>query len=234
MVAIVATILCPSCSQWDMEAKVRYVTVLQDITDEHIAMPKPDRLISELELDADSWLGIEFRYGFVSDVEYNTEYVLALPSENSWTGNEFSRKKKIETFSAELEEILLSLKIGKKMNSVVFPVVIREVNRLARIEGQNTGKKTLFVFSDLVENASGLHFHKRKWERDDTVKTAKIWHDMESLYGVELEEDLSGINVHFLYQAKGFGDSKRFSGVSNMYRHFLESHGATVTIAANL
>lgn len=232
MVAIVAIMLVSSCSMCNMETGVRHITVLQDVTDEVITVPEPQKLVSELGLDTKSWEGMELKYGIISDTEYTNEEVLSLPAESSWMGNEFQRKKKVEDFIMDLEGLVNSIERGNRPHSIIFPVIVREVNRLSEIE--EDGEKTLIVFSDLMENAPNLSCHNRNVRNMDVARADKLWSGLVSNYNMALTDNLEGVEVRFVHKTQGYGKSRQFSNLSDMYRRKLESKGAQVSISANL
>ncbi len=225
---ILAAVLMASCTK----KEVRHVTVLQDVTGEAISVPEPKTLIAELGLDAKSWKGVEFKYGIIGDTEYTREEVLSLPAESSLMGNEFERKQKGEDFMLGLETLMGSLERGNRPHSIIFPVIIREVNRLGKIV--EPGEKTLIVFSDLMENAPTLSCRNRNVGNMDREKAAKLWQGLVSNYGTDLGQDLTGVEVRFIHGARGYEESRQFSNLCDMYRRALEGRGATVNVSANL
>lgn len=232
MVAIVAIISNTSCTVFETETEVRRITVLQDVTDEAITVPEPKELVAELGLDTKSWEGMELKYRIISDAEYTNEEMLSLAAESSWTGNEFERKKKVEDFIMDLETLVASIERGNRPHSIIFPVIIREVNRLSEIEGKGT--KTLIVFSDLMENAPNLSCHNRNVGNMDVARADKLWSSLVSNYGMALTDNLEGVEVRFVHASVGYDKSRQFSNLSDMYRRMLESKGAQVSISANL
>jgi|GEM_PF-1376125 len=209
-----------------------YTCALYDITDEHMADLTYEELYASIITTGGVWDGHKFTYGVISDIEYNPEVILSLPSEVSWFGNEFKRKAKIKQFAVDLKSITDSMKKDERQYSIIFPTIVRTVNQLAK--KVSTGKKSILIFSDLMENAPGLSFHKMPIHQLNKVKANRLLDKLVKHYNIDLADNLEGIEVKFVYKARNYSDSRRFSNLVNMYRNVLEKRDATVVVAANL
>ncbi len=230
MVALGVAMTTSSCDEGTMV--MHHISVLHDVTDEHIGRPEADGLIELTGIGDMKWDGIDFKYSIVSDVEYGTVERIRLEPENAYYGNTLLRKKAVDEFTAELNEVVSKQEVGSKRYSIIFPMVIREANRLAR---QTDGhRRHLVVYSDLMENSPGISLASQGFNGFDAQRSEKLWGKMESFYGTSLVDSLDGIEVHFIYRAKDYNDSKRFSTISGMYGRFLEERGAIVNVSGNL
>ena len=118
--------------------------------------------------------------------------------------------------------------IHERTGSVIFKIISDELNYLA---SHSAGKKALYIKSDLMENSSLADFYSLDTFallKNSPDKIRKIFLDKYQL------PDLTGIEIHFMYQPKDQEDSDRFEVVSGFYKNLLESFGATVTVSGSL
>lgn len=207
------------------------ITVLVDLTDEAIPKPEQGGMFSALGFDDNKWVGGEIRRVDISDVQYGFSETIAIPAGNSLEGNEFERKKTLEQFKGKVANLLHFDEKQDYKKSVIFPIIIRELNTLCTIEG---GKRKMFIFSDMIENTREVSLSKIDTKQLLPQHYGEIWDKMTESYGISLAENLSGIEVTIVYKAKDFDDSQRFSLVARMYQSELTKRGAVVTITGKL
>lgn len=219
------------CTKSKAETEISF-TVIRDVTDSNISFPKSDEVRPFFRLEKNKWIGIDFRLTYIADVEYGPEHNVDLPGRNSLLSNELERKKEIEIFLKEVDTALNHADRSSKDYSVVFPVVIREIKRLA--ENKRQGTKILAIYSDLIENTDLVSFIKNPVKSMKGKDNELIWKKLETKYDVSLDHDLSSLKVYFVYQAKDISSSHEFSVLSHLYKEKLEKMGASVHITANL
>lgn len=207
------------------QAEITEISVLGDITDSMLAQPKAEEILPLFGTSL--WNGRIFRYRNISDVDYNRARQISLESEQMWFSNSLMREKKVENFRKEAETILAGAKdsSGRSHTSAYIPIAM-ELNLLAKSKAQ---KRILLVFSDLMENGTGISFYgKPEIIKNHADSLMKYFEEVMPL------EPLDGIAVYLIYEPQDNQDSERFRAVSEFYRTMLESKGAEVIIGANL
>jgi len=225
MLCIVLQAVFAACTQ--STSTDTTLTVIRDVTDSNITFPKVEEVQRLLTAANDMWSGVQFRFTFIEDVEYGREYFLSVPTKKSLFGNELERKREVRNFREEVDSIISLPQTATRDYSVVYPVVIREVNRMS--EGGLDTRKIVAVYSDLLENTNILSMLNSTQKFDE-----QLWQSLEKSYDIKLNENLQGVEVYFVYQAKDLQASHQFSAVSKLYKQQLEKRGAKVTITANL
>ncbi len=207
------------------------LTELVDVTQRFIAQPKAAEIIPLFGFDADVSNGAEFHFSDMSDVSYNPQTSFSLSQGgNGFTTNQFDRKREVEKFEQSISafhDSLASDTIGREHSAVYFPIA-ESLNALSK---STADKKILLVYSDLMENETDLSFYDRK-------TLALLACDPEKIKAILLAKDplanLSGIEIHFVYQPENAQADSTFRLVSAFYKKLLEEKGATVFISANL
>jgi len=173
------------------------------------------------------WSGVKFRFTFIEDVEYGREYFLSVPSKKSLFGNELERKKEVRDFREQVDSIINVPQASTRDYSLVYPVITREINRMS--EDKQDTRRIVAVYSDLLENTNVLSMLNSTQKFDE-----QLWQSLEKSYDIKLNDNLQGVEVYFVYQAKDLTASHQFSAVSKLYKQQLQQRGAKVTITANL
>lgn len=222
MILIVA---CTSENPFDTE-----VVVVRDITELHLSQPKSVEINALFDLDKDKWKGALFHFVDITDVSYNRTYEASIEGENQCLSNEFERRKKVEGFYTDISKILTGSEkdsIGRDNSSVYAPIA-RELNSLHK---STASKRILLLYSDLMENTTGMSFYNG--QKLGLLKTNP---DSISKYFETLVplENLKGIKIYIIFQPDGIGHDEQFKIVSGFYKRLFEAKGAVVQIAANL
>jgi hypothetical protein len=204
------------------------ISVMEDITDAHKATPDPAKLILLYGLKNDQWHGAIFRYATLTDVSLNATQEKILPPANEFLSNEFQRVKDLNEFTEFIVETLHHKDTAGRLNSSVYLPLVRELNTLKNISAT---ERILLVYSDLMENESGLSMY-------DTNTFQKLFSDQESLIAFFNKKlpisDLHGITIYLIYQPKNPIADAQYQVVSNFYKVLLERKGAIVMIKANI
>lgn len=212
--------------------KTRIISVLGDVTEKQLAQPHSPEILPLFHLNNDPLDGAEFDYSDVSDVSLNRRITFSLAQGgNSITTNQFDRKREVQKFKKSLTDFLDSLAVDTvgRDHSSVYLAIAQELNRLAR--DKTADRKLLLVYSDLMENTQAISFYSKK--------TISLLHSSpEKISDLLLAQmplgDLSGTEVHFVFQPGNIQDDAAFRLVSGFYKKLLEGKGATVFISANL
>jgi hypothetical protein len=204
------------------------ISVLEDITDAHKATPDVSKIILMYGLKDDEWRGAIFRYSNLTDVSLNATQEKILPEEFEFLSNEFQRAKELNEFTAQITEAVSHKDTSGRSNSSVYLPLAREINTL-----QNMGatKKIILVYSDLMENESGMSMYEPKTFQ-------KVFSNQESLIAYFNKKlplaDLHGITIYLVYQPKNPTADAQYQVVSSFYKVLLERKGATVLVKANI
>lgn len=204
-------------------------SVLGDITDSLLSKPDTNGILGFYDT-GNQWDGRMFRFSELSNVSYTQVKEVKLEAANQWFSNEFDRAKEISGFKNKVSAILANAgkdAIGKTNSSIYLPIAM-ELNRLAKSKAQ---RRILIVYSDLMENTPDMSFYgKSGFEllKANHVLLRKYFTQLLSL------QNLSGIEIYFIYQPINPQQDKYFQAVSEFYRELLEMKGAKVNIQANL
>lgn len=209
------------------------ISVIWDVTEKHEPHPTAEEILPCFGLDANANNGAIFRFTYASDVSLNRETVFSLtPAGSNALTNQFDRKREVDKFSGQVTAFLNSLvidtAIGRQHSSVYMPIA-ESVNKL--VADKSADKKILLVYSDLRENTLGLSFYDKK-----TVALQKSDPDKirDMLFASVPLGDLTGVEVHFLYEPSDPADDGAYRIISGFYKTLFESKGATVFVSANL
>lgn len=204
--------------------------VMRDLTSTHLAQPSAAEIIPFADLDSQIWNGAEFSYLNVSDVSLNPDRQTRIEVADQLRSNEFEREDAVAKFKNDIARIIENGQhdsIGREKSSIYIPVA-SQLNRLA---ASSATARTLFLYSDLMENESSLSFYDTRTYGLLASDPAKL---KDRLAAQQPLADLSGITVYIIYQPETPKADDAFRRTSSLYRALLEEHGATVVIAANL
>jgi len=206
------------------------VSVLRDVTELHLSQPMANEILPLYGLDIQKWSGGDFHFANISDVSYNQTKEAHLTTANQWLSNEYDRTKQVKLFYSSITQILTDAQkdtIGRWHSSIYVPLA-NELNRLS----QSTSKRRiLLVYSDLMENDLSLSFYNKRTLSLLASNPGVVRKQLESIASLN---NLSGIEIHLLYQPPNAESDMQFKIVSGFYKQLLESKGATVSISANL
>jgi hypothetical protein len=208
------------------------IPVLVDVTEPLLAWPDAKEIVKFYEFDTDEMQGASFRLTIVSDVSINRQIVFSLPAAGkSFETNRYTRKREVAQFETDVTGSITALTsdtiIGRDRSSVFIPIA-RELVRLSQSTAE---RRALIIYSDLMENTADITFYDRKTlalmrTHPETIRAQLI--TKASL------ADLTGVEVHIVYQPKDAAADDTFRIVSGFYKTMLEEKGATVSIGANL
>jgi hypothetical protein len=219
-------ISCNTC-----ERKSSEISILHDWTEVQLAKPSHDEIISLFGLDSNKWNAAVLHYTFLTDVSYNRQTTISLADGGSrLLSSSFTRDKEVQRFTDSIRTFFQSIEkdtAGRPHSSIYLPLV----SELTRLAASPAITKILLVYSDLMENENSLSFYDKKTlslMRTDSSQVIKMLEAKAQL------PDLTGIEIHLIFQPENATQDERFQLVSGFYASLLESHGASVTIAANV
>lgn len=207
------------------------ITIAVDRTGSHsVSMPGRETIRQAAEVKNELWSGYLVRLITLSDVDLNKVYEVKIEPEFRFTANEYSRKKKMESFRQELDtaiDKLLSEPLGRPSSSLYIPI-IKELEVLSVSKAKN---RRLVVFSDLLEESSLMKL--------DEKKTLALLKQKSDSIAAILEKEapvpsLNGIEIYMIYEPVNSTDSDQHRIISNFYKKIFEQKGAKVFIGANL
>ncbi|MFA6089451.1 MAG: hypothetical protein WC755_06310 [Candidatus Woesearchaeota archaeon] len=205
------------------------VIVLRDITDNHLAQPNTNEILSLFGLE-NKWNGGIFHFTTITDVSYNQTEIIKLEPRNEWLTFELDRDKEVKKFKNDISEIFTNSEkdiIGKKSTSVYAPTV-NELNKLSKSKAQN---RILLLYTNLMENNSNISFYD-----NGTLSKLKTNPDSIQKYfesQVPLQK-LNGIKIIMIYKPSDEKEDEDYKIVSEFYKRLFESKGAEVEIVANI
>lgn len=230
LLLVVATLL--SCSNKQRE-KVES-SVIIDVTGSnthnlHDIMPSS--VIKTIEVDKYNVFENNYRQTLITESFLSKKREFNLKARPLWLiSNEYDRESQVNIYKQQITESLLEIKTdtsGRASSSVFIPIAL-ELNRLA---SSDATKKTLIVFSDLLENSDWFTLVKKKNVNQLLKKPEKIEKVFMSEY--KLVDNLQGIKVYLVYQPY-IETETVYRKLSALYKKMLERRGATVFIVANL
>ena len=151
LAVLVMILLFTACTKFNTKPETTEISVIVDITDPLTSKPKPEDIMSLINLNDNIWKGADFRLLYITNVSFNPMYEARIEPENEWLGNKFQRADKVKKFYADINKIISNTDaetVGKDNSSVYFPIA-KELNNLRQ---NKTTTKVMLIYSDLMEN----------------------------------------------------------------------------------
>ncbi|PHS66970.1 MAG: hypothetical protein COB12_04730 [Flavobacterium sp.] len=207
------------------------ISVLEDITESDFSVIPSYKAIAPLfGTENDLWSASSFRYGNLTDLGHNQRFEVSIKSEHSLFSNEFQRKKDVSDFLSRVEIILDSSKdtLGHT-HSLIWEPLVKEIQSLQKDSLQ---KATLYLFSDLRENAFWFSCYRpsditRFNTTPDIVKDLFL----SKAKGVIASKNLKIIVV---YQPQTMAEDSSFKQLSQLYSDIFSELGIMVEFVASL
>lgn len=215
-----------ACSQ--KKETYNEVALLIDITDSQ-SFPPVEEIMPILHPE-NIWDGSVFTLSTISDLSITKTYEASIEPINKWNGSEKLRKKEIKKFNSEVSRMILNISKTKqdKNNSAVYIAISEKLTQLTKSTAQ---KKTLIIFSDLLENTSNTSFYRKNDLNLISSNPEAIITRFEKIAPLP---DLTGININIVHQPINTKQDELFRKVSTLYKSMLERHNAQVNISASL
>lgn len=225
---IAVAMLFQSCTneQYSVEQ-----SVLVDLTeDSFLVKPNAEAHKKLFENNRGLFDGFRFRVMAITDVEYNPVYESSVAPTCELISNLYNRKKEMKVFYAKNDSAMktvLETTAGKTKSSIYFPMVM-ELNRLSKA---NARRKILTIYSDLNEHTALVSFYDKKILNLLKSEPEAVRRILEAEVSLN---DLSGIEIFFVYQPREAKESADFRTISAFFKNWLEEKGAKVSISGNL
>lgn len=219
-----------SCNPFETDNS-RIYSVMKDRTEHDFkASPQANDILNHIHIENDLWGGTIFRYTTVSEIDYNQQRELNLPSENEYTGNSYLRKKKVRDFKNEVSELFepSANSVNQSQSSIFLPV-IRELDHLSQMAG---AKRELILFSDLKENDSWFSFYKPsdlKSLQSDKEKIVTLF-----LSQIPKDARIMDVSLIIIYEPSDANDNQEFRLMVDLYQTIFKKLDVPMTVKANL
>jgi len=168
--------------------------------------------------------GLEINLRYVSETRYTPKYRFVLQeSEVGWLSNEDLQRRKRKKLLQQFTDTLKGNQLLESKRSEIFRLVCEELTSLSKKQGS----RRLILFSDLKEHSFFSIYQKKDM--------AKLLYDADAvkrqfLSKVNLPEDLSGIELHIIYNPNLEEDTV-FTAMIGLYREILECRGVELFIS---
>jgi hypothetical protein len=221
---LVLLILLVGCQEY--EPKFQYLSAIIDLSEQGSYRPSSKEILSYLENGHPSD-GLELSLSYVSETRYADKHQFVLPKgATGLLSNEDSRRTKRRLLLSQFKDTLGNIQKNFKAltHSEIFRLVTNQLSRLSKM----TGSKTLLLFSDLKEHSS-LYSVYNKRQLQILLKSPELV-AKKFCEQVQLNQDLSGITIHVLYQPK-LEDDQVFTALVALYRVVFEAKGAVIKVS---
>lgn len=143
--------------------------------------------------------------------------------------NELERNHDRDRYYADIDSALTLLDTATKSRpaSYIFSVIAREVN----VAADHNTPTTLVINSDLMENSPLASFYNPTTFAQLQANPQSFADTFTVQYPLT---DLSGMHVYLIFEPHTQAESIAFEATTKLYTLIFESHGATVTVGANL
>lgn len=231
---IITLVLCTGCSKEWTPPPARYVTLVVDRTNRHLAQTvaaDAPEIIRSFGLETDLWQAVDFRIATLSRVAYNESTEITLQGEDPDDGNILVRKRKAKDFVEQAAELIRQCVAGAQDDSasVIYLPVALEFERLAK---GKTCSREVIIYSDLVE-----HSITQGWSLyDDVLLDSLTRHPdvfVEHFTQVRKLPDLTGLKCTVLNIPRSAANSDRVTKVFNLWEYMLRGKGCELRIAGN-
>lgn len=225
-----------SCSENNRQsASSTTIFYLKDVTasaknTENSLTLNATKLMDLVGFDSNSKASVTYAHSIISEVHLNQVFSATIPTANLDNFNKFKRKNQVKKFLTKVDTGLKDLEQVQKgrTSSSIFIPVGKIINRLAQTK---TNKQVLILHTDLFENT----FILSKYDPSQMKKIEDFPKFLHQILDKEtpIVGRLDKMTIYIINQPSSDTD-KDFYIISNMYKDWLESKGATVEIRASL
>ncbi|MBK7233821.1 MAG: hypothetical protein IPH93_16560 [Saprospiraceae bacterium] len=206
------------------------ITFIPDLTEDYFTgfTGKDIRKMSSITSNSNN--GENLRIVPVTDIGFNQSFELQLPKiDNILMSNNYNRVYETSDYFKQVDSVLLKFMTDTitRNSSVIFKILSEELNSLSE---SLSDRKLLVTNTDFMEK-SFINFY-------ETGSLQFIQEKPKALDSILLQKyplnDLSGIEVIFVYLPLNRIDSERCEIISGFYKRLLESKNARVKIVGSL
>jgi hypothetical protein len=206
------------------------ITILKDITDTLLVEPTFSDLITLMHTDSTTLQSIKVNCSTITDYEYNKVLTAELPSRSFWLSNPGDRIQEVKNFQQNVSENIAAINAEKnpRPQSNIYSTLIHELNRLSTAPAD---QKICIVYSDLAQNTSQYSIYRTK---DFSLLIRHPDQVQKILENIEKPDNLKGVSVYFVFNARNPRDNEIFSDMSKVFKQIFTSAGAQIFVAANV
>jgi hypothetical protein len=189
-----------------------------------------DKIIQLFELDTKPMASVKYSQSIISDVHLNQVFTTELASANSANFNKYRRKNTIKKFVTKVANAIDELENSAydRQSSNIFIPLANLINSVAKNDGDN---QLVIIQSDMLNNSREFSSYNKKHLQQLEKSPEFLTEILEKYAPVTMS--LGKMKIIIVYQPNAKTDYI-FRLISEQYKAYLESKGATVEIAANL
>jgi len=225
-ISLICILTCCSCITSTTETFDKELIILLDKTDALSVKPDENHIYSSLGLNTNEYQGVRIIISTISDKDLNGSVTVSLPAESDWFSNKTIREARVVKFKNELHQKLDSI-INEadtcRPHSIIYRSCVRQLELLA---SRPAKYKALIVYSDLMEN-SEVCFYDPYTFKSVRCTPHVIQKQLEQLLPLN---DLTSINIFFVYDPDSYEDNGRFMACANLFDRIFQSKHAWVHI----
>ena len=221
---LLVVLVSTACQDAHTSKRTQFLSVIIDRTGIPV-QPEASYVLKYL-YQGELFDGIAISLTEITDTQYNPQWNFQLEAESSGLlSNEDQRRKRVRLLKKKFSDRLVrsNEKTYDYQRSAILNVVAKELKHLA-----NTSEKgRILLFSDLREHSSLLSTYHSKTLLQLLRNPKVIQEYLEKQ--LALPKDLSGIELHLLYQPS-LEEAELFSDLVKLYRLMLEPKGVKIIV----
>lgn len=217
--------LLTGCTKSESSSDSRIHSYLIDVTSHEVLAPHAEEVRDRFGFEDDLYQGGTVRISVISHGIYTEAAELEVPPVSSWLTNERDRIYEVRTFLDGIDTALAG--ISSEAAGRTHSEVVRRIARELEVLSARSGKRTLTIYSDLMEHRDGMSMYHQGVMHRLTTAPDRLARDLFS--DTDLP-DLTGIEVRLIGPGPTRAEALRFESLAAVYADVLEDHGARVTI----
>ena len=207
-------------------------SLMNDVTDTLRARPNNKELFKLLNIK-DRSKHITFRYSEISDVSINEVFELTLTAERMGLfSNAVRERVAANMYERNLAELIVQKDSATTAHShsAIFDPIMKEIQYLGTLP--NGYRKTLIIYSDLMENNSWVSFYKPQ-DRERLFRSPNqlVKHYIKRAGD---KQDIQNLSVNIIYLPRDNRDSDRYSLIQYLYTEVFRELGIPISFSGNL
>lgn len=189
-----------------------------------------EKITRLFELDTKPKSGVKYSQSIISEVHLNQEFSDDLEPANPKKFNPYRRKAKVKKFVTKVESAIKNLENSNydRESSNIFIALANTMNKVA---GNDADNQLVIIQSDMLDNSFLFSAYDKQQMKNLEKSPEFLTQILEQHSPVTMS--LQKMKVVIVYQPNAQTDYA-FRLISERYKAYLESKGATVKIVANL
>jgi hypothetical protein len=196
------------------------LSILIDGTDSTIDKPKFEDFEPLISLGSNND-GVKFKVQMIGDIDLGSSFEVKIPAKGNDDETDEQRYLRKSKFikDCKVGYDLIKSKAVLKDFSIVYRVVVNELNRLAKSQAN---EKLLVITSDLMEKSDYYNIYK---EHDKNLLLESP-EDVKNFFVKQVRIDsLNGVNVIFTYEPVDFEQNKIYMTMLKIYTELITESG---------